>query len=49
MDKKTDKSEEIQDLLISIYRFIDVTDSQFISEDSAWYEDLSRSDSSSEY
>ena len=49
MGDKKEKSEEIRDLLLSIYRFIDVTDEQFISEDSTWYEETAESDISSEY
>ena len=49
MDDKKDKSEEIRDLLHSIYRLIDVADEHFISEDSTWYEEISESDISSEY
>ncbi len=49
LDDKKDKSEEIRDLLRSIYRFIDVADEQFTSEDSTWYEETAESDISSEY
>lgn len=49
MDDKTDKSEEIRNLLKSIYRFIDVTDEYSASEDSSWYKESSDSDISSEY